>query len=309
MKNTSKLLIVFFATALAFSMAACSSGGAGGGGSPAPSPSAPAEPTSTRFESKDADGNTYVLEITKASGSRAVYTPKAGDNYVLTINPGNKISRGTITNIDGDDLILQPSNTDSDPFTVTVEKTSTAALMTSIEGTITTDDGKTTTVTVEVIPVGTYETIKLTANIWEDGKAAGEAYLAVFGLSDFSTVIPQKGDVFKFMISGTTKTPLKKFSCELSIRPIGGGYQWLGGGGNYVELLTTFQDVIIEVEILNDPLPYEFIGIVISNSLWRKDENGEYIFNDGKFPAGTKQNDVIDTINNFKISLFEINRQ
>jgi len=307
MKNMSKLLVVFFVTALAFSMSACSSGGAGGGGSPAPSP---AEPTSTRFESKDAVGNTYVLEITKASGSRAVYTPKAGDNYVLTIDPGNKISRGTITSIYGDDLKLQPSNTDSGTFTVTVEKTSTAALMTAIEGTITTDDGKTTTVTVKVIPVGTYETIKLTANIWEDGKAAGESYIAVFGLSDFTTVIPQKGDVFKFMISGTTKTPLKKFSCELSLRPIGGGYQWLGGGGDYVELPTTFKDVILEELIIwNDPLPYEFIGVCIANSLWRKDENGDYIFNDGKFPAGTKQNDVIDTINNFKISLIEIKRQ
>jgi hypothetical protein len=91
MKN-KKTLFALLAVALVLAMTACSNGG--GGGSPPPA----SGPTSTEYRSADADGNIYELEIFK-KGTRAAYSPKDGDDCVVTVyfrQGGKKTSTGTI---------------------------------------------------------------------------------------------------------------------------------------------------------------------------------------------------------------------
>jgi hypothetical protein len=83
-------------------LGACDPGGGGG------------LPRSVTYSGRAA-GKDYTLTITEA---RAVYTAKAGDGYVLTITPGNLISRGTVKTA-GSTLELQPSNS-AVTFTVTI---------------------------------------------------------------------------------------------------------------------------------------------------------------------------------------------
>jgi hypothetical protein len=92
-------------------LGACDPGGAG-------------LPRSVTYSGR-ANGKDYTLAITEA---RAVYAAKAGDGYVLTITPGNLISRGTVKTADAA-LTLQPSNS-----VVTFDVTISGETVTSISG-------------------------------------------------------------------------------------------------------------------------------------------------------------------------------
>jgi hypothetical protein len=87
--------------------AACDNGTGGGGGRRGPGtpsgPVTPSVPLSAEYVSYDADGTEYKLEITETVTGRAVYDPKSGDKYTLTItfndengNKTVKISTGTV---------------------------------------------------------------------------------------------------------------------------------------------------------------------------------------------------------------------
>ena len=87
-------------------------------------------------------GKTYTLVITSSEG-RAAYTPKSGDRYELTINPGNSRSVGTVTVSVGTTLTLKPSNA-SATFTVTVTVSGEGGgSIGAITGTITIEGGGT----------------------------------------------------------------------------------------------------------------------------------------------------------------------
>jgi len=120
MKNF-KILSAILTTALilTLTLASCSSGGG--------------DPTSVVYEGVG-NGNTYKLEITKGPG-RAAYVPVTGDDYVLTINPVNKTSTGTVTVIgSGSNLTLFLSGGES--LTVTIS----GGKITAMSGTITLTD-------------------------------------------------------------------------------------------------------------------------------------------------------------------------
>jgi formylglycine-generating enzyme required for sulfatase activity len=120
MKKAIKTLgIIAIVAVFGFSMAAC--GDDDGGGN---------SPKTVRYESADTAGYTYILIIT-VNGSTAA----AGDTYVLTIKKAgqpDKVSNGTVSNADAGTLTLQPQNSGSDPFAVTVSN----GQMTAITGAI-----------------------------------------------------------------------------------------------------------------------------------------------------------------------------
>jgi len=110
----------------------------------------PAQPRSVRYISTDSDNNRYTLVITennKGRNSRAAYTPKSGDTFVLTVemySNGNYAvsitSSGNVRNSSGAKIDLQLSANDSSmTLTVTIGNEE----MTGINGTIVSDDGKT----------------------------------------------------------------------------------------------------------------------------------------------------------------------
>jgi len=101
------------------------------------------DPTSITYTAYDAGGNTYSLEVTKATG-RAIYSPRAGDNYVLTITAPGGIVLGTSTGT------IKIVNSTTSSTTLTIEKsgnTFTVAIngitIATITGTIALDDGGT----------------------------------------------------------------------------------------------------------------------------------------------------------------------
>jgi len=100
---------------------------------------------SVTYKSAGSDGSTYILTVTK---NTARYAAKEGDSYVLTIKmtgQPDKVSKGTVSEIGADGaLTLQPNNSGSETFTVTVTG---SGQMTEIRGTITVGDGEGTPVT------------------------------------------------------------------------------------------------------------------------------------------------------------------
>jgi len=317
-KNRFKLFgLAILVTAIVFNFTVCSGGGAGGGG--APTPVVPAEPTSAVFESRDNDNNIYVLKITKAtSGSKAVYNPKDGDNYVLTITKDSSIKRssGTITTVNNNNLTLKPTDSTTS-FTVTIEKTSTAALLTQISGTIVTDKGEVTGPD-NMTPVGTFETFALGADWWVTENSA-ETWRAKIKLSDFTTKKPKAGDVFIFGLSGNPDKPINWFNISIE-----GGkwnnedskyeYKWFGGSegseGGRRKFSSTSEN-IFKITISDEVGDYDSslnIDVTLTNWLWFKRDNNsdDYEFNSGEtLPAGTPFGKTMATIKNFKIWLIE----
>lgn len=304
MKNKNFLTILAITLVLGMTVVGCDTTTGDGG---------EAEPTSAKYEGTDSAGNTYVLEITKAGSGKAVYTPKDGDDYVLTINPGNKTSRGKATvSISGStsSFTLTPAGSTT-TFTVTIEKTATAALMTAIEGTIITVDGKEIQVKSNVTPVKEYETLPFEAHRWDyekdfenyDGIVnKGESWSAGLSLSDFTTHIPKKGDVFKFKISGTTEKDFNWFGLQLFCsNPEDWSTYTSLGGTDAVKLSGTFEE-IFTVTINSEPISSDwFFGINMENYLWNiyGDYESEKHGTLGNAPTGT----TMATIRNFRISL------
>jgi len=93
-----------------------------------------------KYESIDANGNTYILTITGKT-SRAAYKGAKGDDYVLTIKQSgqpDKESKGVVSTIGADGVLsLKPTKAD-DMFDVKVS----SGKMTAITGTITLEDGE-----------------------------------------------------------------------------------------------------------------------------------------------------------------------
>jgi hypothetical protein len=124
--------IIALVAVIGFSFTACgdaSGGGGGGGGTKVP------DTTSATYTANDG-AYTYTMVITKASG-KAVYQPKEGDAYVMTINPGNIKSSGTVKSIDNGKFTLASGNGNKE-FTVTFSENT----ITNIEGEIPRDDGE-----------------------------------------------------------------------------------------------------------------------------------------------------------------------
>jgi formylglycine-generating enzyme required for sulfatase activity len=122
MRNAIKWFgIIVLVAVMGFTMVACPNDDDGGGKN---------SPKTVKYESTDTAGNTYILIIT-IDGSTAA----KGDSYVLTIKKtgqSDQVSTGTVSNASSGTLTLQPGNSGSDPFTVTVSD----GQMTAITGDI-----------------------------------------------------------------------------------------------------------------------------------------------------------------------------
>jgi len=312
MKNVIRVLgIIALVALIGLSFAGCDTGG---GASPAPGPAGPPPPQKTVY-TWDAGDDSFELVVTEASNSRAAYTPKSGDTYVLTIKPGDRKSSGTVdvTSSSGKESTLKltpatPTGAGT-PFTVRVVETATNALVTDVKGDITLVDGKTEPEPEEVIPTKIYETFNFTANIWDNERSSGETWSHAILLSEFTPYKPEKGDKFTFRLRGTTNAVMNWFGFNIfnfKYNPF--VYQWLGHSDKDVKLSGPF-DVTLTVTIDNEPnFVDEFFNFHMENFFWEwlKDSN-EYLYNNGaKLPEGTQPDDVMATIRNFNISLVKI---
>jgi len=306
MKNTIKIFgtqirmicAIALAAIIGFSFASCGSGA----GSSQP----PADPELAVYESQDSEGNIYILEITSAG--RAVYTPKTGDNYTLTIkNKSGAVigkSNGTVTvtvNGSTNSFTLAPSNSPTETFTITIVNTETGGvLMTAIIGPITLADGRSIEAP-RVNPVRTYEKFELYANKWWE---FNNSWSNDIRLSDFTTERPVKGKIYVFSLSGTTDKLLNNVKLELSTWVAEeSDWRWVGGAEIVPIPTLTFVDQIFKVYIYNDPIPNVPINLGIENVLWNE-ANG--VDSGERLPPGTNNGDLMATIRNFKISLIGV---
>jgi predicted RNA-binding protein with TRAM domain len=310
MKNVFKLFgITALVAVIGFSMIACDTGGGGGGGGPGRQQ--PAGPATTTYVSYDDNGDKYELEITEAAG-RAVYTPKSGDTYKLTITladgGGTKTSTGTIT-VTELTLTLTPLNAETTTFTVTV---TSSGEITQITGTITLTDG-TTVNEPEINKSKVYPTFDLPAHHVDN---AGDAWGAQIRFSEFTAYIPKKGDTVKIRISGTSDKVLNNF--RLAICCDNGDwfddgpyaiYTWEENSDQFiwedlgthalVDLPLNF-DKTFEIRITDDPKPNTTVRLTIEKILTELSSN----FDSGEtLPTDYVNNEtVMATITNFKIA-------
>jgi len=296
---TKIILILTTTLILTLALASCGGNGAGSG-------KPPTDPLSAVYESTGSDGNTYILEITEAG--RAVYTPKNGDKYELTIkNPSGTVigkSSGTVTvTVSGStsSFTLAPSGS-TETFIIKIVNTETgASLMTAIMGTIILTDGTPPIAAPTVNPVRTYEKFELYANKWWE---FNNSWSNDIRLSDFTAERPVKGKIYVFSLSGTTDKLLNKVKLELSTWvPEEDDWRWVGGAEIVPIPTLTFVDRRFEVHIVNDPIPNVPINLGIENVLWNT-ANG--VDTGERLPPGTNNGDLMATIRNFKISLIEI---
>jgi len=317
MKNAIKLLgIIAIIALIGLSFAGCDTGG--DSPAPAPGPSGPA-PLQKTVYTWNAGEDSYRLEVTEASNSRAVYTPKSGDTYVLTITPGNKKSSGTVTvtSSSGDKkstLTLTPTGA-SEPFTVTVTTTATNALVTDMAGSIT-FEGETEPVNLtekKVTPVKEFETFNFKANIWYNSeKSWGEAWGASIPLSDFTAHIPQKEDKLTFSLSGTIDQSMQWFNLEIHCLPpwrtLGwSNYSPSSGWGNMTAIPSGYFTKELSIYIVEDSNPdASELALDIINHFWQVTTNDGLVYSNDRLPEGTKEGDVMATIRNFRISLEKI---
>jgi len=162
MKNSAKLFgFIALAVVIGFSMAACGDGGSLGGG----------EGLAT-YLSYDEDGNEYKLEIKEYE--RAAYSPKGGDNYVLTITaPDGRVlakSTGTVTSINESNIELKHSSGATITITVTVSSDGDNAIaeIKTGNGNIPSDSGFAETVSApELIRPNKFEIDPVTGLLFE----------------------------------------------------------------------------------------------------------------------------------------------
>jgi len=306
MKNVFKLLgITALAAVIGLSFAGCA-------GEDSPEPATPQKMVYTW----DAGDDSYELEITEASEGRAVYTPKTGDTYVLTITlnvGGTQKSSGivTVSSSSGKEstLTLKPANSNT-TFTVTVVATATNVLVESVDGEIVVEDGEKVTVSGPVIPVKVYETFVFWAEKWTPTEAFpcyNESWKTdPFNLSDFTTHIPTKGDTLTFRFSGTTNKEMKGFEFQIVSWADSEPWRFIGSSKDY-KLSETF-DQKFDVPIYGDPYSNTSgFGLYIVNYLWESGLDGEIYFDTGdRLPEGAKDGDVMATVRNFRLSLVNI---
>jgi hypothetical protein len=121
------------------------------------------------------NGVTYTLKITENT-SRYLALP--GDMYVLTW--GDNVSSGTVQAFDGTEFTLAPSNATTVPFTITVAGTG----LSTIAGTITTEDGGTSVVNITSFTPVTPPSGEPT-NPFEDEYPNAASFPALTGAADF----------------------------------------------------------------------------------------------------------------------------
>jgi len=288
--------IVALAAAIGLSFAGCDTGG----DSPAPAPAGgtggSAGSQRSVYTWNDAESNSYRLEITEAPNSRAVYTPKQGDTYVLTITPKvgkPQKSNGTVTLSNSTTIILKPDNSPT-TFTITVTPTDTTVIVTGMGGTITFEDGK----TKEVIPI--FDTFDFKAEMWYYDEAGdiGETWQNTLPLSYFTSVTPKKGDKFTFEISGTINNTMEWFNLEIYYLP-----SWTTiGVSDKQEISGPFKKEFV-INIHEDPKPTatEF-RISMINHLYHMYSHN-VTANNARLPEGTQRGDVMATVSNFEIRL------
>jgi hypothetical protein len=124
MKNT--ILLAILAVALVLGITACGDAGGGGGSSKVDNPQI------VTYKGVS-DGTTYTLKITEKTTR---YAANQGDAYELTA--GSKTSAGAVSNVEGGELTLKPSNS-STTFTAAVSESG----ITEMGGTITWSDNTT----------------------------------------------------------------------------------------------------------------------------------------------------------------------
>jgi len=284
------LAIIALVAVIGFSITACKGAGA--------ESIAPPVPTSTVYESTAANGDIYILKITDSASSRAAYTPKIGDSYVLTvISSGNVMrSSGTVAVSDSSGIKLKPDNFE----TTFIVKTSNEK-MTTITGTISVDNGDPISAPGNVTPTDPKTNdIKLLANDW---RPDGQNWFSTGDIKfeDFTKVVPKLGWKLMFDISGTTDKQLNWF--RIGLNSLNNGYKWYGSS-DLVMLPKSFAttiEITIWREVPND-VGIADIWLEIANDLWSKKEDGTYWHNSGTVldkPNGT----LMATISNLKIQL------
>jgi len=303
MKNTIKLLgIIAIIALIGLSFIGCDTGGDSPAPAPGPSGSPPSQKTVYTWD--DADSNSYKLEITEASNSRAAYTPKSGDTYVLTITlkaGGTKISIGAVTVSNSTSITLTSAGA-SEPFTITVTAT---ALVIGMGGTITFTDNSTKTVEqTSVTPVKVFDTFDLKAVYYgteeEVAQGKGQSWRTVYPLSDFTDHTPKKGDKFTFKLSGTTTKDMEEFRITiyqdtggLGIQPY--AYKAIGVPKDWatVKLPRTFDNQEIVVFINEDTNPD------------RSQRNPPFINieNETTIPGSIPKGETVASIRNFRVSI------
>jgi len=145
MKNMVKLFgAIALVAVIGFSMAACSDGGGASGPSPSPGSGSPSAQKVT-YSGVTNDGKAYTLKITEKV-SRAAYSAKAGDAFVLNeySSSGNKKTSGTVKNVESGQITLN----DKASVTITVTINGEGE-MKAISGTFTWE-GESSQVTISV---------------------------------------------------------------------------------------------------------------------------------------------------------------
>jgi hypothetical protein len=279
MKNVIKAFGIFvLAAMIGVSMTAC------GGG-----PETPAKPTSTVFESKDSNGNIYILKVSSASASRAAYTPKNGDSFTLTIiTTSGEIwtETGTVT-ASGTTLTLTGTNT----LTVNVSGGGMTAIAVTT-GTINVGSVTITTTTVVLtsVPLADPSTIKLVANNQDD---APNNWACGWNLDTITSVTPKKDLKYKFSVSGTTDKTLEKADLVIVAHKNWSDYQWLGSS-EQVRLSGTFEKTFL-ISIVDNPKTGYTIDLILNNNV--------------AAPANAVLNEtVLATIKNFELRLIGIEK-
>jgi len=313
MKNL-KILSAILTTALILTLtfASCGGGG-GGGGTPADNSGGTGgsggnkNPTSRVYESTDTSDNVYILKVTsassKASVSRAAYTPKSGDTFTLTIiitSLGETWTDSGTVSTSGTTLTLSGKETSS--LTITVSKNGNDMIKIEVPSgtTITLDNGNTFTIPNEDLKATKLPdptTIKLVANNNDDGP--NWAYARV--LSDITNVKPKPGLKYKFRVSGTTDKTMETPSLSIEAHTKdwvkdadGNDYQWLGGVEGQVRLSGTFEETFL-IPIYFDPKT----GYIVQVTLYNNDA----------VPANAILNEtVLATIKNFELRLIGIEK-
>jgi hypothetical protein len=189
MKSTMKCLVIALAAVIGFSMIALSLTGCGGGGG-GDGPGGGGDPTSITYTSYETDGTEYKLEISAAG--RAVYTPKRGDTYTLTItlpNGTKETSRGTVESYTTYTITLQHNESNN-----TVSVTVSGNGISYFSGTIYLDNGRTRDKPENLTrtkpsggggtgPGTEADPIALAADVWKDGSVPSASSVVWYSFS------------------------------------------------------------------------------------------------------------------------------
>jgi len=162
--------------------------------------------------------------------------------------------------------------------------------------------------TTPPITGGNYNSIKLTANRWENpGGHSGENWTSEdqIKLADFTGIKLKKGNTYSFILNGVSDKTLERVQIQLFS---GNDWDWIGSSTTtMVNLGKDIKNVTIDVPIEGNIKAGATIYLQLNNIMWQKDGQGKDLFaNPVTIPAEIKQGDVMATITNFSINLYDI---